>query len=671
MATVYAECGISVVSSLSALTAWSCVTSNAPVTVYDRGGNAVAHLNLAFNVGYEKKANAIWRAFFSIPLEDPHASECTARRYVEIYDGDERIDLFQIVRKFTTRDGTKEVYRFECEHVFMSLIDPKIDATTYSGPGTSTSISDVLALQKQANWKLGTCGFDEQFLYKWTRGTSLLKALFDIPDKFREPFLWTWDTENYPWTLNLEVPSTSVTAYIDYGRNQKLIKRDEDMRGLVTRLYPHGAGAGADQITIADASPEGRTYLSKNEGAYGTIVKHWTDQNYTTSAQLYEAAVNYLDILSVPRMTYTVSAADLYQLTGESIDNFEIGSLVKITDEGLDIDIDQRVLAIKKSDLEGKPGDIRLSIGNVADEFDWHTYIQSNDLGDISIADITGGVMGQLPATPTVAGFYICTDYLGYHNGTDWKTYLDSAGRLWADHGGYYIHFDPAASPPLKIKADGEWIGTVSISQLTVGSLDVAMTLTTGGKIESSNFATGVSGWQIDEDGSAEFQDVTVRGSLNASDIDGGSMSGIYLTNATVVTGKLDMNANLDFGNQSIYNLNTLRGGSGTNDHILNLDDDEWKGYSVSPYAAANSSYLLLTQNAALRGHTDLTVDAQAGDLVLKAGDDIWFQAGGGTIAKLETIVATDSVTLKIGHEGLMTFDVGGVLRYLAFREPA
>jgi len=34
-------------------------------------------------------------------------------------------------------------------------------------------------------------------------------------------------------------------------------------------------------------------------------------------------------------------------------------------------------------------------------------------------------------------------------------------------------------------------------------------------------------------------------------------------------------------------------------------------------------------------------------------------------------IVATDSVSLKIGHEGLITCDVGGATRYIAFREEA
>lgn len=41
--------------------------------------------------------------------------------------------------------------------------------------------------------------------------------------------------------------------------------------------------------------------------------------------------------------------------------------------------------------------------------------------------------------------------------------------------------------------------------------------------LSSTNFATGVSGWRISKDGSAEFQDLTARGSMQSSDFVSGS----------------------------------------------------------------------------------------------------------------------------------------------------
>jgi hypothetical protein len=54
----------------------------------------------------------------------------------------------------------------------------------------------------------------------------------------------------------------------------------------------------------------------------------------------------------------------------------------------------------------------------------------------------------------------------------------------------------------------------------------------TPGDIATSNYSAGVAGWKIDGDGSAEFNNVVVRGSLEASTIDGNlTMDGGSITN--------------------------------------------------------------------------------------------------------------------------------------------
>ena len=500
----------------------------APVIIYDTSLNKVAYLPLAFEVAYHLRANEVGRAWFSVPIDDPHLSEIQELRYAEIYNGDTRVELFRILTSWKDQKGGEEYQRFECEHVLGTLVDDEFDDTFYTGApaGTTAALTAILAEQGTSRWTLGTCAFSEGYLYEWARGVSLLKGLLDVPKRFQSGYFFTYDTTSYPWTINLIAPPATVTAYVDYGRNMKSISRKKDLSGLVTKLYPHGANAGADQIGITSVEPSGNAYITNNTGTYGTIVHHWTDQRYTTEAQLYAAAVDYLATVSEPAYTYWIDQADLYRLTGESIDSFSIGALVQVDNQELDITTDVRVMEIKKSDVTGKPGDISLTFANKGQEFDLSPKLGVNDLSGVNITDMPGGTPGALPGNPGDAGLYITTDYLGYWDGALWATYMDITGKLYAQQTDAYFRFDPAGTGTLSIKCtainidgvlnvvntgnivdlavtDGK-INTLTVSKLTTGTLDAqTITLANAGaiKLGKTSYADTDAGFWLGEGG--------------------------------------------------------------------------------------------------------------------------------------------------------------------------
>ena len=474
------------------------VSPSGPVVIYDRVNfNPLAHLD-AYEVSVEERINEVWTASFSLPIDDPHADLIDLLDYAELWDEDTRIGLFRILRRKTSRADGKTI-TYECEHVLGMLRDPKLTATTYAGPGTVDSINAILDLQ--THWEFVTCDFNEAYLYKWEAGVSLLEALLDIPERFHSDYQWTWDTTTYPWQLNLVVPPTVVTAYVDYGRNLKGITKDEDTAGMFTRLYAYGGGAGADQVTLAVANPTGLEYINAATLAtYGTIVKRWTDQNYTTSAQLYAAASAYLDAYSIPRVAYTVEAAELFRLTAETIDQFTMGSLVKITDDDLAVAVDVRVVGITRGDIDGQPGVVSLELANKSEEFDFRRYIETNDLSTVDITNIPGGTPGALPEAPDGEGLFISTDYMGYHDGMSWVTYWDSSGRLYAEAAGCYFRFDPSLGT-LSIKATSidlsglvNIVDTAQIADAAITTAKIENLAVTNAKIDTLNVNKLVSG---------------------------------------------------------------------------------------------------------------------------------------------------------------------------------
>ena len=492
---------------------------NAPVTIYNAAMEPVADLPLAYEIAFEMSTVRLGHAWFSLPFDDPHIADCTLYRYAELYDGEARVELFRIVRRFLRRSTTGPYYRFECEHVLGTLVDKELTATLQSGPHTAVTLADILAEQTVAHWQLGTCDFDRMFLYEWEPGTSLLKAITEVPSRFQDAaYLWTWDTTSYPWTLNLVAQPTTVSAYIDYGRNLKLIEKDEDCRGLYTRLIARGAGAGVDQLGLTSLAPGGLEYIdAATIGTYGVITRVWIDQRYTVAQNLYDAAVAKLAAASIPKVTYSVGAADLSRITGEATDRFTLGALVEVNDADIGVAVQVRIEEIRKGDLEGSPGETDLFLANGRHEFDYRDVVHTDDLSALHLSDVPGGMFGSFPAVPTVAGIYAASDYLGLSDGSAWRAYFDVLGRFkLVGDASHYLTFDINATPPLTIYSDGVWIGSVSISKLTAGNLAVEMNLTAGGSVKSNNYAAGSAGWKINNDGVAEFQSATVRGAITA-----------------------------------------------------------------------------------------------------------------------------------------------------------
>jgi len=626
---------------------------SAPVVIYGPGLKKQAYLPLAFDVSYELGANEVGRAWFSIPLDDPHLAAVEELSFAEIFDGNSRIELFRIVKSWKSRDGSEEGIRFECEHVLATLMDDQFGDTFYAGApsGTGAAITDILAEQGTERWTFGASAFSESYLYEWARGVSLLKALLDIPKRFQEGYFWTFDTTSYPWTINLIAPPTSVTAYIDYGRNLKSISREMDMTGIVTKLYAWGAGAGDDQIDISSEEPSGYTYLTNNAGAYGTIVHHWTDQRYETAAELYAAAQEKIAILSEPRYVYRIEAADLYRLTQESIDSFSIGTLVTVADEGLDIEVDVRVMGISKSDVQGSPGDVKFVLANKGEEFDLEERLKSNDLSGIHINNIPGGPIGGLPGTPSDPGLYVTSAYLGYHDGSSWKTYMDMYGRLYAQHDDCYFQFNPVAGT-LNIKAaititGGSGIGNLtdtgalalldvvgtaqidnlavtnaqiascSVDKLTSGTIDAqTITLANAGAIRlgKTSYADNTAGFWLGEGGVNALFNIG-----DASQYFKWTGSGILFAGS--ITGTLS--ANLNMNSHAFTNCGDFRG-TGYSAvgpiQVFNPSSYYWYGEDATTYILLDkdAGSIRWTGNATVYGN-ELTVES-GGDLVLEVG---------------------------------------------------
>ncbi|WP_127483936.1 phage tail protein [Paenibacillus ehimensis] len=338
----------------------------AAVTIYDTNMRRVALLENAFSIGYEMPLNALWTASFTLPANDEKNTECRPLYFVEIFEDDIRIDLFRITPNTARRSNDGQTITYQCEHVLATLLDDvmfQYHTVGNLGVYTADVLRYILQRQSTQRWQLGTVAFARQFEYNW-ENENLLGALFSVPKPFVETYQWTWDTTVYPWRLNLIAPSDQIEARIRYGVNLKGIEKTVDPTNLCTRLYGLGYGEGVNQLTFAELNA-GKPYIDADTQAqYGVISRIFVDRRFEFPDTLLARCQALLNEMKTPRTTYRVQAAELYRLTKDPIDRFRTGSMIRIQDAELGVDVTARVVNVRKGDLYGAPGDVEIEIAN-------------------------------------------------------------------------------------------------------------------------------------------------------------------------------------------------------------------------------------------------------------------------------------------------------------------
>lgn len=344
----------------------------------DVNRRAIAYLENAYDVSYEKEANSIWSASFSLPLNDRKVSKVKQLGYVEIVDVDgEYIGLFRVMPELTTVNADRAEVKFELKHVLSTLIDSVMFKYHEIPPNTTTreTIEYLLNLQKVKHWKLGRCDFEKYFQYSWENENGLVDALWSVPKPFVDEYMWTYDTTTYPWVLNLIKPDLNVTARVRESHNLKGFKIEKNPNQLVNRVYPLGSGEGVNQLNIKKVNPTGQAYIENAQSIVdnGLIEYIWVDRRFTDAKTLYESAKALLEKFAKAKVSWEIDAVDLLKcvaLPGEKvpkIDELRLGKVIQVRTEKFGV-VNLRILKESKSDVFGDPGNIKLSIGNVMND---------------------------------------------------------------------------------------------------------------------------------------------------------------------------------------------------------------------------------------------------------------------------------------------------------------
>lgn len=334
------------------------------IKIYDPNMKELARVENAYEISYELELNELWTCSFKLPKDDKKNVFCQPYNLVELYDGEERVELFRILPSVFTRSNLAYT-KYDCEHVLATLLDDvmfKYHQIGNLGVYTEEVIRYVLSRQNVQRWQLLTCDFKHQFEYKW-ENENLLSALFSIAQPFVEDYRWEFNTSTSPWRLSLKEVPVSYTADIQYKKNMQNIEKTNDPTNIVTRIYALGYGEGDNQLTISKVN-NGKPYLEKNVDKYGLKSSILVDRRFEHEETLKEYAKKTLDGLSEPYVSYKIKAVDLHTSQPSKYPRFNVGDKVLIRDAEDNINLIAPILKISKGDVLGNPFDIDLEIAN-------------------------------------------------------------------------------------------------------------------------------------------------------------------------------------------------------------------------------------------------------------------------------------------------------------------
>lgn len=325
-----------------------------------------APIDTAIRCGYKQTLNELDTATLEMAASDPITDLIDVpTSWIRLTDGEDYIGLFRVKSAVHAEQASGATVTYEMESAECTLLDDMLIGHHELG-GTELDtrwvLDYILARQSTARWELGACDFTDQYQYNF-EDVTLLEAIMSLGEVLVDEYAFAFDAREKPWTIRLQKLDQEATRALVYGRNVSAIQRTIDGR-IVTRLVGRGYGEGDNQLTIA-AINGGLDYIdadAETMARYGVRVGLHADLRQTDPETLLARMRAILESGKRPQVSYEATCIDLHALTGADWDDVRVGDRVLILDEALGETVKTRVTGREKTDMEGDPGSVKLTL---------------------------------------------------------------------------------------------------------------------------------------------------------------------------------------------------------------------------------------------------------------------------------------------------------------------
>ena len=191
---------------------------------------------------------------------------------------------------------------------------------------------------------------------------NILNSIQSIMEQ-RQTCMLAFDFSTTPWTLSIVKKTTTVTAECRLARNVDQARISTDDTEQCTRVYYESFSKDKDGNTVS---------TWKSIDAPGITPETTIERTVNISSDLTEEegraiAQTFLNEHKDPRVSVTIEGIDLSEITGQPLDKFETGKLLRLAIPEDGITVEKHIRSLNWQDVYGHPRKVTVLVGDEED----------------------------------------------------------------------------------------------------------------------------------------------------------------------------------------------------------------------------------------------------------------------------------------------------------------
>ena len=290
----------------------------------------------------------------------PRGEGLPKRSWVELFDPYGSIGMFR-VRSPHDAYGAQTTSA-ELEHMISEVGDYLVKEELDEMMSANTAMQRVFKGYKGTMWKLGSVSaLGSGKIAVDAKYDRVLDAMLAILDQKPDCYM-AFDFSTKPWTVSIKKKPTDVTAECRLARNATSAEISYDDSELCTRVYYQTFTTKDGKTTSKWNSKDAST-----KNTYGLVERTVSTSSDMSSDEISSVVNTYLEEHKEPKVTVRIEAEELASVTGESMDRFTLGKLLRVVIPDYNVVVSKNITSLTWNDLYNDPRRVTVLLGDEPD----------------------------------------------------------------------------------------------------------------------------------------------------------------------------------------------------------------------------------------------------------------------------------------------------------------